>query len=135
VNAVLRRFQRERDAVLHAVDATSRCARSHPRWLVEALRRDHGHERALAALEAGNAHPPLWLRVNRRRWSVDRATEQLVATGFTVDRHSFAPDAIKISPPTDVDRCRDSWTGGFRCRTPPRNSRLSCSGRSRVNGS
>jgi 16S rRNA (cytosine967-C5)-methyltransferase len=102
VNAVLRRFQRERDAILHAVDRDIALRTSYPRWLVEALRRDHGHERALAALQAGNAHPPLWLRVNRRRASVDSATQELHAAGFAVERHAFAPDAIKVTPPTDV---------------------------------
>jgi 16S rRNA (cytosine967-C5)-methyltransferase len=102
VNAVLRRFQREHEAVLHAVDRDVALRTSYPRWFVEALRRDHGHERALAELQAGNAHPPLWLRVNRRRSTVDRATEELRAAGFTVESHPFAPDAIKVAPPTDV---------------------------------
>jgi 16S rRNA (cytosine967-C5)-methyltransferase len=102
VNAVLRRFQREHEAVLHAVDRDLALRTSYPRWFVEALRRDHGHERALAGLQAGNAHPPLWLRVNRRRSTVGRATGELTAAGFKVESHPFAPDAIKVAPPTDV---------------------------------
>jgi 16S rRNA (cytosine967-C5)-methyltransferase len=98
---VLRRFQREHEAVLHAVDRDVALRTSYPRWFVEALRRDHGHD-ARCRLQAGNAHPPLWLRVNRRRSTVDRATGELTAAGFTVESHPFAPDAIKVAPPTDV---------------------------------
>jgi 16S rRNA (cytosine967-C5)-methyltransferase len=102
VNAVLRRFQREHEAVLHAVDRDEALRMAYPRWFVAALRRDHGHDRALNALQAGNAHPPLWLRVNRLTASVDRTVDELGSAGFTVERHALAPDAIKVTPPTDV---------------------------------
>jgi len=101
VNAVLRRFQREREALLAAVDADPAVRTAHPSWLVEALRREHG-ERAEAILEANNAHPPMWLRVNRRRSSLADATAALEAGGWQVFRHAFAPDALRIEPPADV---------------------------------
>jgi 16S rRNA (cytosine967-C5)-methyltransferase len=101
VNAVLRRFQRERDAVLAAVDADLALRTAHPGWLVAALRREHG-ERVGAILEANNAHPPMWLRVNRQRWSVADATAALEAGGWQVHPHALAPDALRIEPPADV---------------------------------
>jgi len=98
---VLRRFQREQADILHAVDRDLALRTSHPRWFVEALRRDHG-ESTLAVLEANNAHPPLWVRVNTLRATVASASAALEAAGFTADRHPFAPDALHVSPPTDV---------------------------------
>ena len=101
VNAVLRRFQREREAILAAVDADPAARTAHPRWLVEALRRDRPAQ-AESILEAGNVHPPLWLRVNRRRWTLEEAGQALEAAGFAVTRHALAPDALRVDPPADV---------------------------------
>jgi 16S rRNA (cytosine967-C5)-methyltransferase len=101
VNAILRRFQREQADILHAIDRDVALRTAHPRWFVDALRADRG-EAALAALDANNAHPPLWLRVNTMRGDVARATTELEAAGFTVAAHPFARDALQVSPPADV---------------------------------
>jgi 16S rRNA (cytosine967-C5)-methyltransferase len=101
VNAVLRRFQREQADLLHAIDRDLALRTAHPRWFVEALRRDRG-EAAGAVLEANNAHPPLWVRVNRVRSDPDASVAALVAAGFNATRHPLAPDALHVEPPTDV---------------------------------
>lgn len=101
VNAVLRRFQREREALLAAVDTDTAVRTAHPRWFVEALLRDRP-DACAAMLEANNAHPPLWLRVNRMRAGVEACQAQLEAAGWRVQRHALAPDALLIDPPTDV---------------------------------
>lgn len=102
VNAVLRRFQREREAALHAVDRDLALRTAHPRWFVEALKRDRGADAALAVLDANNQHPPFWLRVNRMRAEVAGVVAELEAAGFTVARHPLAPDALRVEPATDV---------------------------------
>jgi 16S rRNA (cytosine967-C5)-methyltransferase len=101
VNAVLRRFQRERDAVLAAVDTDVAVRTAHPAWLVAMLERERP-DAALAILEANNEHPPMWLRVNRRRSTVDDYAALLAAAGFKVERHPTAPDALRIEPAADV---------------------------------
>jgi 16S rRNA (cytosine967-C5)-methyltransferase len=101
-NAVLRRFQRERDTIAANVDADPAVRSAHPRWLVETLRRERGAAVTEAILAANNAHPPLWLRVNRRRWSVAEAQAALEEAGRTVHRHPWAPDALRVEPPSDV---------------------------------
>lgn len=101
VNAVLRRFQRERDAVLAAVDTGLAARTAHPGWLVAMLQRDRP-DHAVAILEANNEHPPLWLRVNRRRGTVAEYSAALEAAGFRVERHPIAPDALRIEPAADV---------------------------------
>jgi 16S rRNA (cytosine967-C5)-methyltransferase len=101
VNAILRRFQREQGEILHAIDRDLALRTSHPRWFLEALRHDRA-DAALAVLDANNAHPPLWVRVNRMRGDVERAIADMTAAGFTAERHPFAPDALRISPPADV---------------------------------
>jgi len=101
VNAVLRRFQRERDVVLAAVDADLAVRTAHPGWLVAMLQRERPDD-AVAILEANNEHPPLWLRVNRRRGTVAEYAAALEAAGFRVERHPIAPDALRIEPAADV---------------------------------
>jgi 16S rRNA (cytosine967-C5)-methyltransferase len=102
VNAVLRRFQREHAAILHAVDRDLALRSAHPRWFVEALRRDRGDAAALAALDANNVHPPLWLRVNALRATVESAAAAIEQAGLSAERHALAPHALRVSPPVDV---------------------------------
>jgi 16S rRNA (cytosine967-C5)-methyltransferase len=101
VNAVLRRFQRERDAVLAAVDTDLAARTAHPGWFVEALRRERPDE-ATAILDANNEHPPMWLRVNRQRWTLPECAAALEAAGFQVQSHPLAPDALRVEPAVDV---------------------------------
>lgn len=112
VNAVLRRFQRERDALLAAVDADLALRTAHPPWLVEMLRRERPQD-AVAILEANNEHPPMWLRVNRRRSTLADCAAALEAAGFRVDRHPLAPDALRIEPAADVRQLPGFAEGHF----------------------
>jgi 16S rRNA (cytosine967-C5)-methyltransferase len=68
VNAVLRRFQREREQLTRAEEQPAEARFSHPRWMIEAVRHDHP-EQWTAILDANNAPPPMWLRVNSLRTS------------------------------------------------------------------
>lgn len=62
VNAVLRRFVRERTALLESVDHTLAMRTAHPAWLVERLTSVYG-DRCATILAANNVHPPMTLRV------------------------------------------------------------------------
>jgi 16S rRNA (cytosine967-C5)-methyltransferase len=101
VNAVLRRFQRERARVLAKVDADLATRTAHPRWLVAAIERDWPN-RCEAILEANNAHPPLWLRVNSQRSDIASQLSALQTAGFSGHRDALAPDALRIEPAVDV---------------------------------
>lgn len=81
VNAVLRRFQRERDKLLSTACSTPRGRYSYPSWWIERVQRDHG-DRAPQILEAGNRIPGMGLRVNVRRGSVQACVEQLRENGL-----------------------------------------------------
>jgi 16S rRNA (cytosine967-C5)-methyltransferase len=82
VNAVLRRFVRERQALLAAVDRDSAARTAHPGWLVAALAEAWpGHiDRILAA---NNAHPPMALRLNTRRRAPAEYLSDLAAAGLS----------------------------------------------------
>ncbi len=101
VNACLRRFQRERVALLAKADTTLGGRSSHPDWLVSALKRDWPAD-AWQVLEAGNEHPPLVLRANARRGSTAALAAELAAAGIASRPVSFAPRALVLERPLDV---------------------------------
>src|SRR5262249_61344149 len=57
INAVLRRYLRERESCLAAVDRKLAARTAHPEWLVSALRTAWPKDLA-AILQANKAHPP-----------------------------------------------------------------------------
>jgi 16S rRNA (cytosine967-C5)-methyltransferase len=96
VNAVLRRYLRERPAIDAKVLKAPVGRFAHPRWLIERLQADwpREHERIL---EAGNEHPPLWLRVNERRQTVDGYVESLADAGLPFERSATIPSAVRLA--------------------------------------
>ncbi|MDE2316734.1 MAG: 16S rRNA (cytosine(967)-C(5))-methyltransferase RsmB, partial [Xanthomonadaceae bacterium] len=88
VNAVLRRWQRERATHLAALDARPETRHAHPRWLAEAIARDWPVQ-AEAVMRADNREPPLMLRANRRRTGRDTLLERLRADGQTAEAHAW----------------------------------------------
>ena len=81
VNAVLRRFVREREALLASADADPAARAAHPDWLVQLLAADWP-EQCPRILQANNAHPPMVLRLNVRRRAVDDYLGDLAAAGL-----------------------------------------------------
>jgi len=78
VNAVLRRFLRERAALLAAVDAAPAGRTAHPQWLIAALRAAWPEDLE-AILAANNAHPPFHLRIDAGRVDIDQYLLELGA--------------------------------------------------------
>ncbi|HLL17195.1 MAG TPA: 16S rRNA (cytosine(967)-C(5))-methyltransferase RsmB, partial [Rubrivivax sp.] len=68
INAVLRRFIRERDTIVAAARHSALGAYNHPLWWVERVKRDWPQDWQ-ALLSAANDRPPMTLRVNARRGS------------------------------------------------------------------
>jgi 16S rRNA (cytosine967-C5)-methyltransferase len=85
VNAVLRNFLRRREALLQAARRTEPGRYSYPQWWIDQLRRDWPDEYA-AILDAGNLHPPMTLRVNRRRADLEDLRGRLAAGGIAAER-------------------------------------------------
>ena len=76
VNAVLRNFQRQGEALLTRVDADLSAKLAHPSWLLERLQVDWPSQWE-AVTHANNSHPPLTLRVNTRCLSREAYFEHL----------------------------------------------------------
>lgn len=84
VNAVLRNFQRRRDELLEAARTDPVARWNHPAWWIERLRSQYPEDWQ-TILEAANGHPPMTLRVNRRRTTLDGYREALRQAGLEAD--------------------------------------------------
>ena len=80
INACLRRFLRERDALVAATDADPVAQWNHPRWWIARLQRDYPQQWQ-GILAANNGQPPMTLRVNVRRSTRDAYLARLEAEG------------------------------------------------------
>lgn len=81
VNGALRRFLRERDAILGKVAGAPESKWNYPAWWVEQLQRDYPQDWQDILL-AGNHQGPLTLRVNRRRASREQVLAEFTAAGM-----------------------------------------------------
>ena len=80
INACLRRFMREREALVKQTDDDLQAQWNHPRWWVERLQTDHPlHWQQL--LEVAQKPAPMTLRVNRLHHTVAAYQQQLEAIG------------------------------------------------------
>ncbi len=102
VNAVLRRFLRERERLLHAQLQVDEARFAHPRWLIDAVRADHPTAWA-TVLAANNAPAPMWLRVNLLR--TDRAAylAQLAQAGLAAEAAPDVASAVRLLEPAPVE--------------------------------
>jgi 16S rRNA (cytosine967-C5)-methyltransferase len=103
VNAVLRRWQRERVERLAALDAQPQTRYAMPPWLVKTMAADWPAQQE-AILADSNREPPLMLRANRRRTTRDALIEQLHAQGYQADPHAWLADGIVLPHSSDVTR-------------------------------
>ena len=80
INAVLRRFVREREALVAAAEHDPVGAFNHPLWWIERVRHDWPAQWQ-ALLAQANRRPPMTLRVNARRATPEAYVQRLTALG------------------------------------------------------
>lgn len=102
VNAVLRRFQRERAALEAAARDEPEARFAHPRWLIDALRADYPDEFE-RILDANNAAPPMWLRVNLMKTTRAAYLDALAAAGLAATASPEVESAVLLKEPVPVD--------------------------------
>jgi 16S rRNA (cytosine967-C5)-methyltransferase len=106
VNAVLRRFIREREARVREASQDPVGAWNHPAWWVERVRQDWpGCWQA--QLQAANRHPPMTLRVNARRLPAADYLARLRREGLdgrVLDDPVFGGQALQLARPVPVQR-------------------------------
>jgi 16S rRNA (cytosine967-C5)-methyltransferase len=102
VNAVLRRFGREREGVVAAALADPLARYNHPAWWLDRLRADWP-DRWQAIADADNVHPPMTLRVNQRRTTAAAHLATLAGNGLqAVARGGAAISLLRPVPVTQL---------------------------------
>jgi 16S rRNA (cytosine967-C5)-methyltransferase len=104
VNAVLRRFTREREAQVAAARHAPLAAFNHPLWWIERVKQDWPRQWQ-AILETSQRHPPMTLRVNARRCSGAAYQQRLAASGraaLRLEDPVFAGQALVLADPCPV---------------------------------
>ncbi len=100
-NAVLRNFLRKRAALRSRVQRVETARFSHPQWWIDKLRAQYPSHYA-AALDADNLHPPLALRVNRRRASAADYLATLAQAGIHAEAVGAA--GVILAAPLPAER-------------------------------
>ncbi|QOQ74466.1 16S rRNA (cytosine(967)-C(5))-methyltransferase RsmB [Pseudomonas poae] len=101
LNAVLRRAQRESEALLAEMEHDPVVRTAQPRWLQKSLKA-FWPEQWEAICAANNAHPPMILRVNRRHHSRDAYLQLLTEAGINATPCVYSVDGIVLEAATDV---------------------------------
>ncbi|MEW9680735.1 16S rRNA (cytosine(967)-C(5))-methyltransferase RsmB [Pseudomonas sp. TE50-2] len=101
LNAVLRRAQREGEALLADMERDPVVRTAHPRWLQKSLKA-FWPEQWEAICAANNAHPPMILRINRRHHSRDAYLALLAEAGIGASACQYSRDGIVLAEACDV---------------------------------
>jgi 16S rRNA (cytosine967-C5)-methyltransferase len=101
INAVLRRFVRERAAVLQQVDLEEAARTAHPRWLIEALRAAWPADYT-SILAANNEHPPMTLRLDLSRGTAAGYVEELAKVGIESHAIQWIASGVTLTRPLPV---------------------------------
>jgi len=101
INAVLRRYLRERKALDADIARSPATRHAAPIWLADRLRADWP-VRWTQLLAASDVAAPMWLRVNSRRSSTDEYLDKLRAAGIGAHAESRVPQALALDSPCDV---------------------------------
>lgn len=101
VNALLRRYLRERGSIDAAIASREEARFQHPGWWIDALRRTWPADWEFILAE-GNRPPPMTLRVNRRRTTPEEYLSRLREAGL--DANVLGESALRLHAPCPVDR-------------------------------
>jgi 16S rRNA (cytosine967-C5)-methyltransferase len=96
VNALLRAYLRERVSLETRMQADPEARYQHPRWWIDLLQRAYPAQWA-QVLQAGNSHPPMCLRVNRRRTTVEEYAKRVSA-------RPLGAEALLLEEPLPIDK-------------------------------
>jgi 16S rRNA (cytosine967-C5)-methyltransferase len=101
VNAILRRFLRERATLLERAAQTEIGRYSHPQWWINKLRAQYP-QCYEAILEVSNQRPPMTLRVNRRKIDVAEYLYLLKKNGVSATQ--LTDVALELAQPLAIEK-------------------------------
>lgn len=109
VNAVLRRFLREREALTKTVLLQPQALWNYPGWWINAAKLAYPSDWQ-TILSNGNTAPPLTLRVNRRKTTLVAYLQDLANQGIAASQIGI--DAVRLAKPVPVQHI-PGFSDGF----------------------
>lgn len=103
LNAILRRFQREKTELLAGLRGSDVPAYEHPKWLIKLLKK-HWPDNWQSICEQGNLQAPMCLRVNNNVQSTSEYLHTLNSLDIKAHQGKFALTSIYLEQPSGVDK-------------------------------
>ena len=101
VNAVLRSYCREQEALLTRLTDNAGFIYGHPDWLIKRIKQAWP-QHWQSILQANDIHPPMSLRVNSARWAASDYLTRLQEAGIDAHLHKYSSNGITLTTPCDV---------------------------------
>ncbi len=101
VNAILRNFLRQKEQLTAKLNPNEVAVFSYQQWWINKLKTQYP-ELWQSMLDTGNQHPPMTLRVNRQKISVDDYLQLLVRQD--IEASSLGNEAIFLARPVPVEK-------------------------------
>lgn len=99
INGCLRRFLRERDALVAQTEKYPQAVWNHPQWWIDRVRKDHpAHWQAI--LRANNSRAPLTLRINQQKTTL--ALYQQALAAINIEATPLGPRGLILTKPVPV---------------------------------
>ena len=103
VNAILRRFLRERDTWIAQAQSNEVALYNHPQWWIDILKAQYPDDWQ-SILSVSNSHPPMTLRVNARQYSREQYQELLAQNEHPAHISDLSPQALILETPCPVNQ-------------------------------
>ncbi|MEE1286180.1 MAG: 16S rRNA (cytosine(967)-C(5))-methyltransferase RsmB [Ruminobacter sp.] len=107
INAVLRSFCREHDECIKLVNKSYESKYSCPQWLIQKIKNEYGKDYIESILSNQNQKPPLWIRVNTKKISIETYTQKLLQNNIDYYVSPTLKGAIQITTPINVNEIPD----------------------------
>jgi len=101
VNAILRNFLRQKDQLAKQLTVSEVATYSYPQWWINKLKAQYP-EHWQAMLIAGNQHPPMTLRVNTQKISMDAYVQLL--SRQNLEASAIGAQAVILTKPQSVEK-------------------------------
>lgn len=103
VNAVLRNYQRQAEALNSKIEANEVAKFAHPQWWLQVIKKNWPQENLWQQiLHANNQNPPMTLRVNTRHIKREAYLELLAQHDIIATAAKHSPDAVYLEKPVPV---------------------------------
>lgn len=108
VNAILRNYLRQKETLPTEITYDDQARFNHPAWWVKQLKKQYP-DRYTSILKAGNTHPPMTLRINKRKTTL--AAYQACLNNNDIEHEITSDIALMLKKPVPVNKLPGFFEG------------------------